>query len=101
MSTLPDDPVLNALTPTVGNFLRGQEGARLPSVMLQTAIQHRLNEIGTDAAPPPADPWGKDREPFAVESLPEGAFRLRSRYELREGQPVTLEIVGSAMPKPR
>ena len=98
---LPDDPVLNAITPTVGRFLRGQESARLRVAMFQTAIQLHLKESGATSAPLPADPWGKDREPFALESLPEGAFRLRSRYELREGQPVTLEIVGSAIPNPR
>ena len=89
---LPDDPVLNAITPTVGNFLRGQEGARLHATMLQAAIQHRLNESGAASASPPADPWAENEEPFALDPLPGGAVRLRSRYEVRDGQPAVFEF---------
>ena len=89
---LPDDPVLNAITPTVGRFLRGQEGAHLRVAMLQAAIQHYLNENGAASAPLPSDPWAENKEPFALDPLPGGAFRLRSRYELRNGQPAAFEF---------
>ncbi len=94
----PDDPVLNAITPTVRNFLRGQEGARLHAAMFQAAIRHRLNESGGAAAPIPSDPWSENKEPFAREVLPGGAIRLRSRYDTRDGQPVSFEF--GAVPSP-
>lgn len=80
--------------PGFGHTLRTLNRYSIQATMLQAAIRLRQNELQPDRTrPAPADPWAAEASaPFSTERAPDGGFVLRSRYELRPGQPVTFKF---------
>jgi hypothetical protein len=90
------DPLLKLVMPAFGNIVRTFNGLATSNVMLEAAIQHRLGQLGETAPVPVPDPWAKTSDdtprPFQTERLPDGAFLLRSAYEIAPGAPYTYKF---------
>lgn len=91
-----DDPFLKLIVPsfrTFGNAARTLTNAATVPTVLQASIHHRLAQLGAgspDAGP--ADPWMPNGAPFTFTAIPDGGFTLRTRYEVKHGQPATYKF---------
>ncbi len=87
------DPIVALLGPNTraGRLLRTRD---TEAVMLQSAVQTRLAQLGhpAGAKPAPSDPWDTDGGGFTSEATPDGGFILRSRYEVTPDAPLAYKF---------
>ncbi len=93
-TTPNEDPLLFLSRPTFGRVARSFNSVATQQVMLQAAINHRLGKLNQSIDPfANPDPWAeKENTAFTLESAEDGGFILRSRYEVRPGQPLTYKF---------